>query len=79
MDSEVKCEISVRVQGETPNRTYQAHLQIGNQGFDIEPLYFEDGDEDPKGSAEWMVSMLYKAIKGFVATSSGSTLGIVRK
>lgn len=79
MSSEVKCEVSVKAQGEAPNRAYQAHLQIGNQGFDIEPLYLESADEDARGSAEWMVSMVHKAIGALVASSGGCTVGIVQK
>ena len=78
-DVNLKCEISVCVRGESPNRVYHAHLQMGNQGFSIEPLYFENEDEDAEGSAEWVASMLYKALTVFVAGSGGTTTGIVRK
>lgn len=57
--------VSVVIRGESPNESYIVRLQIRNQGFDIGPGY-DETDEDGPPSAEWMASMLRKALRTFV-------------
>jgi len=44
---------------------YVAHLQVGNQGFDVFPEY----DEDDQECAVGMVRMLRKAIENIIEST----------
>jgi len=58
--------VFVVIAGEAPHREYFVRLQIRNQGFTVGCLYEEGADEEPERSAEWLASMLRKALKAFV-------------
>ncbi len=58
--------VFVVIAGEAPNREYFVRLQIRNQGFKIGHSYLEGKDEEAAKSAEWLASMLRKALAAFV-------------
>jgi len=57
-NSENKPNVTVIKNGEY----YYAHLQIGNQGFNIMPPYQDGVDEDSEKCAQWVADMLKVAI-----------------
>lgn len=58
---EVTIGVVTRRKGFKPY-SYQVWMQIGNQGFTVEPEYPVGEEDDPKESAAGMAGMLYKAL-----------------